>query len=132
MSFEPTSSPGELQPIPGPTAFGEDRTRFLNLVWINSVAEFKLMYVGSALGSALGYAWALARPLLTFAVIYIVFSEVLRIGDTVPYYAAMLLFNLSLSSSSSPTRARAPSMPWSRTRGCSARSSSPGPRFRCR
>ena len=46
------------------------------------MAEFKLIYVGSALGSLLGYLWALARPLFTFAIIYIVFSKVL--GDRRP------------------------------------------------
>ena len=54
------------------------------------------MYVGTFLGSVLGYAWALARPLLTFAVIYVVFSELLGVGGPVPNYAAMLLFNLTL------------------------------------
>jgi ABC-2 type transport system permease protein len=76
--------------------FGTSPKRFWNLVWLNSVAEFKLMYVGSALGSALGYAWGLARPLLIFAIVYIVFSQVLGVGDTVPFYAAMLLLNLSV------------------------------------
>ena len=76
--------------------FGPSLRHFWTLVWLSSVAEFKLMYVGSTLGSVLGYAWALVRPLLTFAVIYIVFNEILRVGDTVPHYAAMLIFNLTL------------------------------------
>jgi ABC-2 type transport system permease protein len=91
-----TAASGPLEPIPGPSIFGSDGKRFWKLVWLNAVAEFKLMYVGSALGSVLGYLWALARPLLTFAIIYIVFSQVLKIGATIPYYAAFLLFNLTL------------------------------------
>jgi ABC-2 type transport system permease protein len=86
----------DLHEIRGPRVFGTSLRRFWTLVWLSSVAEFKLMYVGSAFGSILGYAWALARPLLTFAIIYIVFSQILRVGSTVPFYAAMLMFNLHL------------------------------------
>src|SRR4051794_18330399 len=86
----------ELREISGPTIFGADLKRFWTLVWLSSVAEFKLMYVGSVFGSILGYLWGLARPLLTFAVIYVVFSKVLGVGASVPFYGAMLLFNLTL------------------------------------
>lgn len=89
----PTSG---LHQVGGPRVFGTSPKRFWNLVWLSAVAEFKLIYVGSALGSVLGYLWALARPLLTFAIIYIVFSKVLGIGATLPHYAAMLLLNLTL------------------------------------
>ena len=86
----------ELPEAPGPQAFGGNRRRFWTLVWLSSVAEFKLMYVGSALGSVLGYLWAVARPLLTFLTLYFVFSRVFRVGDITPNYASMLLFNLSM------------------------------------
>lgn len=89
------AAPG-LLPVPGPAVFGPSLRRFWTLVWLNSVAEFKLMYVGSALGSFFGYLWALVRPLMSFAIIYVVFSKVLGIGAQLPYYAAMLLLNLTL------------------------------------
>jgi ABC-2 type transport system permease protein len=96
MGTGPPATAGGLQQIVGPRVFGTSLKRFWTLVWLSAVAEFKLMYVGSALGSILGYLWALARPLLTFAVIYIVFSKVLGVGATIPNYAAMLLLNLTL------------------------------------
>jgi ABC-2 type transport system permease protein len=96
MGMGTPAASGELHQIVGPRVFGTSLKRFWILTRLSAVAEFKLMYVGSALGSILGYLWALARPLLTFAVIYIVFSKVLGIGATIPNYAAMLLLNLSL------------------------------------
>jgi ABC-2 type transport system permease protein len=96
MATRATTASGDLQPIAGPTIFGNSLKRFWTLVWLSSVAEFKLIYVGSALGSILGYLWALVRPLLTFAIIYIVFSKVLKIGTAIPYYAAFLLLNLTV------------------------------------
>jgi len=62
------------------------------LVKLSAVAQFKHFYAGSLLG----YFWTLARPLAMFAVIYVVFSEVLGIGTTVTNYPAMLLLNLLL------------------------------------
>ena len=47
-------------------------------------------------GTALGYLWSLARPLLTFGVLLAVFTQVFRLGDTVPDYAALLLLNVML------------------------------------
>jgi ABC-2 type transport system permease protein len=89
----PAESPAfELQEIRGPSAFGGDRRRFWELVWLSAATEFKTRY----LHSWLGYAWSLLRPLLFFAVLYVVFSRVLRFGDQVENYAAMLLFNIML------------------------------------
>lgn len=56
------------------------------------MAQFKHLYAGSLLG----YFWTLARPLAMFAVIYVVFSEVLGIGGTIVNYPAVLLLNLLL------------------------------------
>jgi ABC-2 type transport system permease protein len=78
--------------IGGPSAFGGDRRRFFELLWLSSVAEFKLRYVGSVMG----YAWTLVRPLLLFGVLYVVFTQVLRFGDEVPHYASMLILNIML------------------------------------
>jgi ABC-2 type transport system permease protein len=96
VSAQGTSASGDLREIGGPQMFGGSLRRFWTLVWLSSVAEFRLMYVGSVLGSMLGYGWALARPLLTFGIIYLVFSHVLRVGGTVPFYLSMLLLNLTL------------------------------------
>jgi ABC-2 type transport system permease protein len=82
----------ELRDIRGPSAFGGDRRRFWELVWLSAAAEFKTRY----LHSWLGYAWSVLRPLLFFAVLYVVFSRVIRFGDQVDNYAAMLLFNIML------------------------------------
>lgn len=56
------------------------------------MAQFKQVYAGSLLG----YFWTLARPLAMFAVIYVVFTEVLGIGGAVVNYPAVLLINLLL------------------------------------
>jgi ABC-2 type transport system permease protein len=80
----------ELREIPGPRALDSDLRRFWDLLWLSSVAEFKLVYAGSVLG----YIWTLARPLAMFGVIYLAFSQVLGIGDGVANYPAMLLLNL--------------------------------------
>lgn len=49
--------------------------------------DFKLRYQGSVLG----YLWALLRPLMMFAILYIVFAKLLRIGNDIPHYPVYLL-----------------------------------------
>lgn len=49
--------------------------------------DFKLRYQGSVLG----YLWAVLRPLLMFAILYIVFAKLLRFGDDIPHYPVYLL-----------------------------------------
>lgn len=49
--------------------------------------DFKLRYQGSVLG----YLWAVLRPLLMFAILYIVFAKVLKFGDDIPHYPVYLL-----------------------------------------
>ena len=49
--------------------------------------DFKLRYQGSALG----YLWAILRPLLMFAILYVVFSKILKFGDDIPHYSVYLL-----------------------------------------
>ena len=39
----------------------------------------------------LGYLWSLARPLLLFGVLYVVFSHVAKVGADVAYYPVYLL-----------------------------------------
>jgi ABC-2 type transport system permease protein len=52
--------------------------------------DFKLRYQGSALG----YAWSLLRPLLLFAILYVVFVKVFPLGKGVPHYPVYLLLGL--------------------------------------
>ncbi len=49
--------------------------------------DFRLRYQGSILG----YFWAILRPLLMFAILYIVFARLLRFGDGIPHYPVYLL-----------------------------------------
>ncbi|MBR5939414.1 ABC transporter permease [Candidatus Saccharibacteria bacterium] len=49
--------------------------------------DFKLRYQGSVLG----YLWALLRPLMMFAILYVVFAKLLRIGGDIPHYPVYLL-----------------------------------------
>ena len=52
--------------------------------------DFKLRYQGSVLG----YAWSLLRPLLLFAILYVVFVRFLKIGNDVPHYPVYLLLGV--------------------------------------
>ena len=49
--------------------------------------DFKIRYQGSVLG----YLWALLRPLLMFAILYVVFAKLLKIGNGIPHYPVYLL-----------------------------------------
>ncbi len=49
--------------------------------------DFKLRYQGSVLG----YLWAVLRPLLMFAILYIVFAKIMRFGSDIPHYPVYLL-----------------------------------------
>ena len=54
--------------------------------------DFKLRYQGSILG----YLWALLRPLMMFAILYIVFAKLLKIGNDIPHYPVYLLCGTSM------------------------------------
>ncbi len=69
-----------------PSAFGDDLRRFWNLTVTLAVTDFKLRYFGSVLG----YFWSLARPLLFFGVVYVVFTQVLDVGGDMPHYPVYL------------------------------------------
>lgn len=66
--------------------------RLVELTVTLAVTDFRMRFYGNALG----YFWSLAKPLMLFAVIYIAFTEVLNIGDAVPYYPAVLISGLVL------------------------------------
>ena len=54
--------------------------------------DFKLRYQGSVLG----YLWALLRPLMMFAILYVVFAKLLKIGGDIPHYPVYLLTGTTL------------------------------------
>lgn len=54
--------------------------------------DFKLRYQGSVLG----YLWALLRPLMMFAILYIVFGQLLRFGGDIPHFPVYLLAGISM------------------------------------
>lgn len=88
------SSRPSLEKIPGPSAFGGSWRRFMSLLWLTSTTEFKLGFHGTALG----YLWSLARPLMLFGILLLVFTKVFRFGDQVPDYPSLLLLNIMLYS----------------------------------
>jgi len=51
------------------------------------ITDFKLKYQGSALG----YLWSILKPLMLFAIMYVVFVKFLRWGGDIPHYAVYLL-----------------------------------------
>ncbi len=64
----------------------ENRTLLSELVR----TDFKLRYQGSVLG----YAWSLLKPLMMFAILYVVFVKFLKIGGDVPHYPIYLLLGI--------------------------------------
>lgn len=54
--------------------------------------DFKLRYQGSVLG----YLWALLRPLMMFAILYVVFGQLLRFGGDIPHFPVYLLAGTTL------------------------------------
>lgn len=54
--------------------------------------DFKLRYQGSILGMA----WSVLRPLMLFAVMYVVFVKFLRFGAGIPHFAVSLLLAQTL------------------------------------
>lgn len=74
------------------TGAGGARRRHWDLILMLALTEYRRRYAGSALG----YAWTLLRPLMLFAVLYAVFTQVIRFGDSVPSYPVLLLFGITL------------------------------------
>ena len=82
----------ELREVRGPSALGGGWNRSLDLLYLIAVTEFKKTYFGTALG----YLWSLARPLMLFGVLLAVFTQIFRIGSLVQNYEVLLLFNIVL------------------------------------
>jgi len=55
------------------------------------ITDFKLRYQGSVLG----YAWSLLKPLFLFAIMYVVFGVLIKLGS-IEHYAVYLLFGIVL------------------------------------
>jgi ABC-2 type transport system permease protein len=82
----------ELREVHGPSALGGGWRRVFDLLWLIGVTEFRRSY----LGTALGYLWSLARPLLLFGVLLVVFTQAFDLGERVREYPMLLLFNIVL------------------------------------
>jgi len=79
-----------LREVLGPSAVGGGRRRFFDLLLLISVTDFKKTYFETALG----YVWSLIRPLILFAVLLFVFTQIFRIGSQVENYPVLLLLNI--------------------------------------
>ena len=75
-----------------PEILGSDPRRFWHLTWTLAETDFKLRFYGSALG----VMWSLARPFAFFGVLYVVFVEIVHLGDDIPNYAAYILLTMTL------------------------------------
>lgn len=56
------------------------------------ITDFKLRYQGSVLG----YLWSLLKPLMLFAILYVVFIHFLRFGSQGEHFAVQLLLGIVL------------------------------------
>ena len=54
--------------------------------------DFKIRYQSSVLG----YAWSLLKPLLLFAVLYVLFTYIAPIGEGIEHYGVLLLMGIVL------------------------------------
>lgn len=65
-----------------------------NRILLNELVktDFKLRYQGSAIG----YLWSVLKPLMLFAVMYIVFIRFLKFGADVPHFAVAMLLGMVL------------------------------------
>lgn len=52
--------------------------------------DFKIRYQGSILG----YFWSLLKPLLLFAILYVIFTFIVPIGKDIEHYAVILLLGI--------------------------------------
>ena len=80
------------RPIGGPSAVGGDWRRLLHLTRLLAVTDFRLRFFGSVLG----YLWQVMHPLFLFGVLYVVFTEVVPLGEGVAFYPVALLAGLVL------------------------------------
>jgi ABC-2 type transport system permease protein len=96
------STPGAVARYRGPSALGDDLRRFWSLTYTLAATDFKLRFFGSALG----YLWTLARPLLLFGTLYFVFTKIVKFGEGVEHYPVYLLSAIVLFTFFSETTTR--------------------------
>jgi len=89
-----SDAPAPLRDVPGPSALGGGWRRALELLYLIAAIDFKKHYFGTALG----YLWSIARPLMLFGVLLAVFTQIFRLGSEVPHYPVLLLLNIVLFS----------------------------------
>jgi ABC-2 type transport system permease protein len=82
----------ELREVPGPSALGGGTRRALELLYVIAVNDFRKTYFNTALG----YLWSIARPLMQFGVLLVVFTHVFHFSKTVANYPVFLLFDVVL------------------------------------
>jgi ABC-2 type transport system permease protein len=93
MATDPSTADARLREVRGPSALGGSPRRFFDLLWLISVTEFKRVYFGTVLG----YIWSLVRPLMLFAVLLFVFTQIFRLGsDIAEFYPVLLLLGIVL------------------------------------
>jgi ABC-2 type transport system permease protein len=92
VSVGPTAATPGLEPVRGPSALGGGWRRFLQLLWLTALADYRRRYAGSVLG----YLWTLLRPLILFGVLYVVITQILGNFAGVKNYPVMLLINIEL------------------------------------
>jgi ABC-2 type transport system permease protein len=83
---------GQLRDVRGPSALGGGWRRGLELLYLMASTDFKRTYFGTELG----YLWTIGRPLMLFAVLLVVFTKGLHLGNAVPHYPVLLLLNIVL------------------------------------
>ena len=98
-----SAQPALGRPIRGPSALGGDLGRFVHLTRTLAISDFKLRFFGSALG----YFWQLMRPLLLFGVLYLVFTQAIKLGASVKFLPVVLLTSIVLYTFFSESTAQA-------------------------
>jgi ABC-2 type transport system permease protein len=75
-----------------PSAVSGDWRRTVYLAITLAVTELKVRFFDSVLG----YLWSLMRPLMFFGILYLVFNQIIRLGDTIEFYPVVLLMGIVL------------------------------------
>jgi ABC-2 type transport system permease protein len=82
--------------LPTDAAIPEQRggtlRRHANLTRELAISQFKLKYTGSVLG----YLWSLFKPLMMFAILYVVFAKLFHLDRNTPNFVFQLLFAIVL------------------------------------
>lgn len=65
---------------------------YLGLIRELTITDFKLKYQGSFFG----YLWTLAKPMMLFGVLLVVFTKFFKLGGTIPNYPLYLLLGVVL------------------------------------